>query len=66
MTDDTERHLEQLHRGVLENSGLGDPYIVLSQHQMQNLGNNITKNILEAALLYHVANNKRSHLEYFK
>lgn len=36
--DDTERHLEQLHRGVLEDPGLDNPYIVLSQHQMQNLG----------------------------
>lgn len=38
-TDDTERHLEQLHRGVLEDPTLDNPYIVLSQHQMQNLGN---------------------------
>ncbi|KAI5646508.1 immunoglobulin i-set domain-containing protein [Phthorimaea operculella] len=35
---DAERHLEQLHRGVLEDQGLENPYIVLSQHQMQNLG----------------------------
>lgn len=35
---DTERHLEQLHRGVLQDPDLDNPYIVLSQHQMQNLG----------------------------
>ncbi|CAB3239616.1 unnamed protein product [Arctia plantaginis] len=35
--NDPERHLEQLHRGVLEDSALDNPYIVLSQHQMQNL-----------------------------
>ncbi|CAH2244997.1 jg6937 [Pararge aegeria aegeria] len=35
--DDAEMHLEQLHRGVLEDPTLEDSYIVLSQHQMQNL-----------------------------
>ncbi|KAF9410055.1 hypothetical protein HW555_010749 [Spodoptera exigua] len=44
--DDTERHLEQLHRGVLEDPGLDNPYIVLSQHQMQNLGLKSFKSII--------------------
>ncbi|XP_045765293.1 lachesin-like [Maniola jurtina] len=34
---DAEMHLEQLHRGVLEDPALENSYIVLSQHQMQNL-----------------------------
>lgn len=34
--------IEQLDRWMLHGSEVNDPYIVLSQHQMQNLGNGIT------------------------
>lgn len=30
--------LEHLQRGEVDDTSYGDPYVVLSQHQMQNLG----------------------------
>lgn len=38
LLDDAERDLEPLHRGVISDPDLENAYVVLSQHQMQNLG----------------------------
>ncbi|CAB3239618.1 unnamed protein product [Arctia plantaginis] len=38
VNDTTETHWEQPYRGVLDDPGLNNHYIVLSQQQLQNLG----------------------------
>lgn len=37
-TADPDVYLEHLQRGEVDDTSYGDPYVVLSQHQMQNLG----------------------------